>query len=147
MNEHFEHTYDGLPISKEPPHGCSIITYRRTEAGIRYLLLHRSHEGPDYEGDWAWGPPAGARLPGEPVDRCAARELEEETGITLTCVPSDLGTREWAVYLCEVPNGTPVQLSAEHDRFDWAPAEEAAKRSLPPFVGEVFRKAEALLAR
>ena len=31
-----------------------------------FLLLHRvAPGGPDYEGEWAWTPPAGARQPRE----------------------------------------------------------------------------------
>src|ERR1700734_4096021 len=74
-------TWDGEPISREPPHGATIVVASRAPEGWRYVLLHRAHHGPDYAGDWAWTPPSGSRKPGEALAACAARELEEETGL------------------------------------------------------------------
>jgi len=64
--------------------------------GWEYLPLHRAHRGAGYAGDWAWTPPSGARLPGEPVLAGALRELKEEAGIaSAELVPIDLsGARE-----------------------------------------------------
>ena len=94
-------TWDGLPVSAERPHGVTVVVYRWTEQGLQVLLLHRAHRGPDYEGDWAWTPPAGARLPGEPVEACARRELREEAGLVLDVRPTACGTADWAVYVAE----------------------------------------------
>lgn len=79
-----ETTWDGKPISPDPPYGASIIVYRPSAKGRRFLILHRAHRGPAYEGEWAWTPPSGARYPGEPVEQCAQRELAEETGLRLS---------------------------------------------------------------
>ena len=76
-------TWDGLPISEEPPFGATVVVYRHNGARLEILLLHRAHHGPDYVGDWAWTPPAGSRLPDEPIEACARRELLEETGLDL----------------------------------------------------------------
>ncbi len=136
MGKEMERTWDGLPITKEPPYGTAVVVYRREAAGIRYLVLHRKHCGPDYAGDWAWGAPAGARLPGEPVDECARRELREETGLALPCIRTDFGTEDWLVYCAEAPPDARVVLSDEHDQYRWLPAREAAALCLPTFVGE-----------
>lgn len=135
MTDDFERTWDGLPISKEKPYGTAIVVYRRRGNGYEYLVLHRKHEGPDYEGDWAWGSPSGSRLPGEPLEACVVRELYEETGLRLPVTLTDAGTEDWYVYCAEAPAGAEIRLSAEHDRFEWLPADEAAARSLPVLVG------------
>lgn len=138
-------TWDGRPVSPEPPHGVSIVVYRRAGDDFEYLLLHRAYNGPDYEGDWAWTPPSGARLPGEPVAACAARELREETGLSLTPRPTTLGSAEWAVYLTEVGPATSITLDAEHDRFEWVPLAEALQRCRPPVVAQALRRVGAYL--
>jgi 8-oxo-dGTP pyrophosphatase MutT (NUDIX family) len=138
-------TWDGSPVAPERPFGASIVLWRQAAGGREWLVLHRMHRGPDYDGDWAWGPPAGARLPGESIVDCARRELEEETGLRLEPEPTELGSPEWAVYTAEAPPGSTILLSAEHDAFRWIPADEAAERCLPPRVGASIRAAEALL--
>jgi 8-oxo-dGTP pyrophosphatase MutT (NUDIX family) len=128
-------TWDRLPVSEEPPFGVSVVVWRREAAGPEFLVLHRAHEGPEYEGDWAWAPPAGARLPGEEIAECARRELLEETGLRLECTPTDCGGEDWVVFAAEAPADAEVVLDAEHDRFAWLPANEAERVCLPPSVG------------
>ncbi|HEX7064120.1 MAG TPA: NUDIX domain-containing protein [Bacillales bacterium] len=141
-----ETTWDGLPVSDEKPHGTAIVVYKKLKKEPYFLVLHRAHvDGEDYEGDWAWGPPAGARLPGEPVETCMERELFEETGLELTAGLTDIGDESWYVYYAEAPKDAQITLSEEHDKFEWLPAEEAASRCLPPFIGEQIRKAAKLV--
>ncbi|HEU5139152.1 MAG TPA: NUDIX domain-containing protein [Bacillales bacterium] len=136
-----ETTWDGMPISKEKPHGTAIVVYRKTENEPCFLILHRSHvDGEDYEGDWAWGPPAGARLPGEPVETCMKRELLEETGLKLKAKLTEIGDESWYVYYAEAPKDAKITLSEEHDKLEWLPAHEAASRCLPSFIGEQIRR-------
>ena len=129
-------TWDGLPISPEPPFGTTIVVYRNAKQGIEYLLLHRAHDGAAYEGEWAWTPPSGARLPGEPVDLCAQRELLEETGLTLPLHATGHGVDSWAIYFAEATNGDTVTLDAEHDRYEWVSLEVALERCLPVVVAD-----------
>jgi ADP-ribose pyrophosphatase YjhB (NUDIX family) len=129
-------TWDGLPISPDAPFGASIIVYRRGPQGVEFLVLHRAHEGPDYEGEWAWTPPSGARLPNEPVDDCAQRELREETGLSLPMHATGHGLESWAIYWAEANVDDPVILDAEHDRYAWVTLDEALARCLPVRVGE-----------
>lgn len=137
-------TWDGLFISEEPPHGATVIVFRRGGPnGIEFLVLHRTRSG---AGDWAWGPPAGARLPGEPIDECARRELDATTGLALALhqIPHDPA---WASYWAEVPRHADVQLSGDHDRYEWVGLDEAARRCQPDRVGEQFQLlAESLAA-
>ena len=118
------------PISDEPPYGAMTVVYRHNAGGLEYLLLHRPY-GAGYEGDWAWGPPAGGRFPGEGADACAARELLEETGLDLAVRWAVAGSPEWSIYLAEAPEGAGVRLSEEHDRYAWLPLDRAAARVLP----------------
>jgi 8-oxo-dGTP pyrophosphatase MutT (NUDIX family) len=139
-------TWDGLPVTDEPPFGATVVVYRVRDDGVEVLMLHRAHHGPAYTGDWAWTPPAGARLPGEPVEECAHRELREETGLALVVEPSRCGTDEWWVYLADAPpeaavvnlaDAPPeaaVVIDAEHDRFEWLPVELASARCAPEMV-------------
>jgi 8-oxo-dGTP pyrophosphatase MutT (NUDIX family) len=121
------------PISDEPPYGAMTVVYRRGTGALEYLLLHRPY-GADYEGDWAWGPPAGGRFPGEDVDLCAARETLEETGLDLPVRRTDVPSADWFVYLAEAPESAEVRLSHEHDRYEWLPLDRAAARILPERV-------------
>ncbi len=142
-----ERTWDGLPVAQEHPHGAQVVVRRSNgTAAPEYLLLHRAHGGPAYEGDWAWTPPSGARLPGEPVLAGAARELGEEAGITTArLLPVDL-SGGWAVFAADVPASTQARLDAEHDRFDWLPAAEVARRCRPSAVLAGFHRGAAVPA-
>jgi aminoglycoside 6'-N-acetyltransferase len=135
-------THDGLPIAADDPRGTTVVVRRPGTAGWEYLVLHRAHQGADYAGDWAWTAPAGARLPGEPIEPAALRELAEETGIVETAIwPVDLsGT--WAVFAVDVAADTPVTIDAEHDRFRWLTADEAVTRILPASVAEQIRRVD-----
>lgn len=139
-------TYDGLPIASEPPFGVSIVVYRRSEAGLEFLILHRAHNGPEHEGDWAWTPPAGARQPGEAPDLAAARELREETGLALGVRQVCDGAGDWRIYAAEARADAAVVLDAEHDRFAWLPAEDAAARCAPAQVAAQLERVRAQLA-
>ena len=138
-------TADGHPVTVEPPYGAAVLVWREAAPERHWLVLHRAHRGPAYEGEWAWGPPSGARLPGESLDACARRELREEAGLELDCVPTELGTGEWAVYVAEAPADAAVVLSPEHDGHRWLPLDDAVARCLPAHVGESLRAAAALV--
>lgn len=140
-------TWDGLPVSRERPHGVTVVVFRPGPAGTELLMLHRVHQGPEYEGDWAWTPPAGARLPGEPVEECARRELLEESGLTLNLEPTDCGTEDWWVYLAEAACDARVVLDAEHDRFAWLSCRQAIERCRPARACGPLRAAVQIVER
>jgi 8-oxo-dGTP pyrophosphatase MutT (NUDIX family) len=131
-----ETTWDGLRVAREKPWVSSVVVWRKSESGREFLLLHRHHEGPDYAGDWAWTPPAGARQPGETPNEAAARELHEETGLSVAFVRVDWPSDDLALYVAEAPRDAEVVLDEEHDRFEWVSANEAARRCLPSQVGK-----------
>lgn len=66
--------------------GVAIIVWRRRPR-LEVLLLHRSIFGESFAGDWAWTTPGGARESDELPAETAARELFEEAGLRLRCVP------------------------------------------------------------
>ena len=140
-------TWDGMPVSREVPHGASIVEFRRRPTGPGLLMLHRSRHGPDYAGDWAWTPPAGARQPGESIDECARRELLEETGLELDLELTDCGNDEWWVYVTEAPGDAVVALDHEHDRYAWLSCSTAIARCRPDRACDPLRAAVLLVER
>lgn len=141
-------TWDGLPVSDEKPYGASVIVWRRDGVGREFLLLHRRAAGGiDFEGDWAWTPPSGARFPGEALEDAARRELLEETGLELPFESSGHSGDDWGVFVAEAPPDARVVLDDEHDRFVWLPAAEAAAKCLPPRVGRTLLAVDEWLDR
>lgn len=128
-------TWDGLPVADEPPHGAVVVCVHYTTPGPEVLLLHRAHRGASYEGDWAWTPPSGARLPNETVVACARRELREEVGLELNLTVVDVD-RDWAIFVAEVPDGAEIRLDAEHDRYEWVSIDETKVRCMPSQVAQ-----------
>lgn len=125
--------------------GTAVVVWRRTETGVEWLVLHRSHFAAEFAGDWAWGPPAGVCENGEALDACARRELREETGIDADCVRTDCGRNDFSVFHAEVPPDAEVQLSWEHDGYRWLPLDEARELCLPGYVGDQLLCVAALV--
>lgn len=142
-------TYDGRPVAAEPPYGAAVIVHRRGPQGLELLILRRAHIGPDAAnepssaGDWTWTPPAGARLPSEPVGLCAQRELLEETGLVLPLRLTEAGSSHWRVFKAEARPDVRIVLSEEHDAYEWVGLEEALRRCRPAAVADQIRVALA----
>lgn len=66
--------------------GVASLVWRQ-QPQLEVLLLHRSAFGESFAGDWAWTTPGGARQADERAAVTAARELFEETGLWLRCIP------------------------------------------------------------
>lgn len=138
-------TWDGQPIASQPPRGATVVVFRRGHPGVEVLVLHRAHEGPEFDGDWAWTPPAGARLPGESLEVCARRELVEETGLELPLTRTACGTPDWPVFVAEAPAAVDVQLDAEPDRYGWYEALDAVLLVAPARARDPLRAACELI--
>ena len=148
MQQPLRYTYDGVPITPDPPYGAAIIVRRPAPDGdheAEYLVLHRAQHGPDYAGDWAWTPPSGSRQPGEAVLGAALRELAEEASIV--AAETDLRALDlcgaWVRFGLDVPAGTTARVDPEHDRLDWLPLDEAIARCRPATVADGLRLAAA----
>jgi len=145
------YTWDGLPIAADEPYGAAVVVRRPTgpygAAEHEYLILHRAHHGPAYEGDWAWTPPSGSRQPGESVLAAALRELAEESG--LVAAPADLAALDlsgrWVRYRLDVPAGSEARVDPEHDRLEWLPAAEAIARCRPVAVADGIAMAQSVI--
>ena len=127
------------------PVGVVVAVWRRGDAGIEWLLLHRAHWGSDVAGDWAWGSPGGWCDALETPEEAAARELEEEAGLSLELVRTDCGTDDYVVFTAEAPHDAPVVLSPEHDAYEWLPLEAALPRCLPALVADLLACVAATL--
>jgi 8-oxo-dGTP pyrophosphatase MutT (NUDIX family) len=92
------------------------------------------------------GPPSGVRLPDEAPDRCAARELFEETGLQLVLHRTDICAGDWLVYHAESPQDAAVTLSAEHDRFAWLSLDRALELVTPVVVNAQLAQAARLIS-
>ncbi|WP_324718218.1 NUDIX domain-containing protein [Carboxydochorda subterranea] len=122
-----------------------MVVYRHGHEGLEVLVLHRAQHGPEYEGDWTWTPPAGCRLPGEALRRCALRELNEETGLHLSLEATPCGTAEWPVFVAKAPPRAQIVLDAEHDRHEWRLPDDAVRRCSPERVSMALARAMAWL--
>jgi 8-oxo-dGTP pyrophosphatase MutT (NUDIX family) len=152
--EHAQQTVAGGSLQLLPPFralgkkpkGCAVIVWRAGEYSREYLVLHRrTPHGADYEGDWAWTPPSGAREPDEHIDDTATRELREEAGLELPVTRIAGGNEDWPAYAAEAPPDAEILLNEEHDRFRWLSAEEAERVCLPMLVGRSIRETDAWL--
>lgn len=92
-----------------------------------------------------WGTGSGGRRRAassrESIAECAARELVEETGVVADPEPVATENIGWAVFILEVPWGTRVRLSHEHDDFAWVSQDEAMRRCRPERQAASFRLA------
>jgi 8-oxo-dGTP diphosphatase len=81
-------------------------------------------------GNLDWGLPGGALEPGETIHDALERECMEELGCeivvgSLTGVYSHTALESHAfIFRCELTDGGPIVLSAEHSEFRYFPADE-----------------------
>jgi 8-oxo-dGTP pyrophosphatase MutT (NUDIX family) len=104
------------------------VVVKHTPGGeIRFLLVHRPHRE-----DWTF--PKGKREAGESHERCALREVEEETGLRCTLgveLPrssyiNGKGRLKVVRYWIMDPRNGQAEPRNEVDAIRWASLEEAA---------------------
>jgi ADP-ribose pyrophosphatase YjhB (NUDIX family) len=107
---------DGLFLSPTPPWGASVLVLKdRAEL----LLLRRRGE---------WTPPAVTRLPDEPIATCAARALDEMTGLRLPMWPVVDVDPAWAVFVATAKGDARVRPDRLCDAVEWVSIDEARVR-------------------
>lgn len=107
---------DGLFLSPTPPWGTSVLVLRDRE---RVLLVRRRGE---------WSPPAVTRLPDESIAGCAARALQEITGLRLPMWPMADIDPQWPVFVATAEEDLLVRLGNGYDAYEWVDLTEAQAR-------------------
>jgi 8-oxo-dGTP diphosphatase len=123
-----------LPSCYPYPHPAvttDVVIFTIREQKLELLLIKRS--GPPYKGKWAL--PGGFVNPDEDLERCALRELEEETGISgvyleqlYTFGKPQRDPRERVIsvaYYALAPSGTlQVRAASDAAKVAWFPFDE-----------------------
>jgi 8-oxo-dGTP pyrophosphatase MutT (NUDIX family) len=112
-----------------------IIVVRR---GSEFLVVHRSPENDAY-----WHLIAGGVEDGESFADAAARELREETGLTVSVTPLGTSFEYQGVhvecFIAEAPKAWEPALDWEHDGYRWLEREEAAELLFWPEPAALLR--------
>lgn len=137
---HFVEKYFESKVDALVRRACGVIPYRRTEAGLRYLLLLQTNG--------FWSLPKGHMEAFETEEEAAIRELKEETNLTarldfsfremVTYPMSGEKTKQVVVFPGEVAGELHLQ-AAEIIDHRWVTAEEAKKLLHPDFSGLIDR--------
>lgn len=111
------------------------------------LLLHRAATK-DFGGG-EWEPVSGRVEQGENAEQAAAREVQEETGLTVVdlevfdsfaFVRGDGGPELIGITFRGMTSGREVTLSEEHDSFEWLPKSRLLTVPTNAGITACFRK-------
>jgi 8-oxo-dGTP diphosphatase len=116
--------------------------------GDRVLILRKSKEERLAKDTHGWDFPGGGLEPCEPLMDALAREVKEETGLTVKVVApayiyDEIQEEKHLIiikFACDQPNGELV-LSPEHENHFWVPMEELDKGEFPEWMKEEIRRA------
>ena len=112
----------------------------------QYLFLRRS-ERMEAETEPHWDIPGGRIDPTERLEQALAREIAEETNLTLSGVPQLIAAQDilvpakdlHVVRLTYVANAHgEIAVSDEHQEYAWMTQDEALASHLDPYIREVF---------
>ncbi len=116
---------------------CGAVIFRREEGEIKVLLLFRkAHD----HFKALWDCPRGQVEAGEEEQETAAREIQEETGLTdVNFLPNFREKISWfytkekkrvfkeAIYYCVETTEEEIRISEEHQDYKWVTIPEALK--------------------
>lgn len=140
------------------------IIFREKDASVKRLASSREYlilaypriEKPK---EIIWGFPKGQVAEGEPELETARREIVEETGLSEFSFIEGFKEREKylfkregefvskvVVYFLAQATSNDVEISFEHNTFEWLPLEGALKRLSFKNAREILKKAEEFLA-
>jgi len=120
---------------------CGAVTFRETAAGTEALMIYHRK---------GWGFPKGHIRPGETEEACAAREVREETGISIRpdsgfrreTVSERQGDKRKVIFLLgRYEEGEARPQPGETRAAAWFPAEEAAELVYYPGDRDIYRAA------
>lgn len=146
-----------MPVERS----AGIIFFRNTTKGGKYLVIRSSYHGKDGKHDF-WDFPKGLLEKDEDGLAAAKREAREEAGIKdFRIIPEFKETVRYfirrdrdqkgvlkfvAMFLAEAKDDR-VELSWEHDTYEWLPYEDARARLSRKEMQEALRQAEEFLER
>jgi 8-oxo-dGTP diphosphatase len=113
--------------------------------GGKILVLKRAPGMPYKPGSWDL--PGGHLAIGESFEECVAREVQEETGLTVTIdrllgIHNSVGPYVQAIYAC-ILSGTPREIHLrphEHVEARWAALPELPQLDLIPYLDGILRR-------
>jgi 8-oxo-dGTP diphosphatase len=113
--------------------------------GGRMLVLKRA-PGMSYK-PGTWDLPGGHLVIGELFEECVAREIQEETGLTVTIerllgIHNSIGPYLQAIYACAIdgPRREIVLRPYEHIEARWVTLSELSGLELIPYLEGIWRR-------
>lgn len=127
--------------------GAKILIRRRSDG--KYLILTSSLWLENPERSQQPDLPGGVIEPNEMIEEGLLREIEEETGIELTHDRLTLGysltyadgsdSRNFFVFISDITGEEHIQLSWEHERFEWLSADEIMALKIRQPYSDIFQ--------
>jgi 8-oxo-dGTP diphosphatase len=119
--------------------------------GDRVLILRKSKEERLAKDTHGWDFPGGGLEPCEPLMDALAREVKEETGLTVKVVApayiyDEIQEEKHLIiikFACDQPSGELV-LSSEHESHFWVSMDELDKGEFPEWMKEEIRRAHRI---
>lgn len=119
----------------------------------KYLFMRRSRTL-DRETETHWDIPGGRIEPEEALSEGLAREINEETGLTLQGIPTLLAAQDIFVssadlhvvrltYVAQAKGN--LNLSDEHEEHAWMSIEQAMASNLDPYIAKILSNPKTAL--
>jgi 8-oxo-dGTP diphosphatase len=114
----------------------------------RVLILRKSWEERSAKDSHGWDFPGGGLEPAEPLMDALAREVKEETGLSVKVVApayiyDEIQEEKHLIiikFACDQPSGELV-LSSEHESHLWIPMQDLDSGEFPEWMKEEIRRA------